>query len=114
MIPIPQLFHTRMAHLQQVYTVHWGAGGKNELGTIHEIKNELHRKNIDEKAKDVYECEYLLEIAVAVNMLSMACINCSAKSLEKLSRYFQNWESLNSLFSDIILNNLISVRRCFL
>ena len=41
MIPIPQLFHTRMAHLQQVYTVHWGAGGKNELGTIHEIKNEL-------------------------------------------------------------------------
>jgi len=93
-----------MAHLRQVYTVHWGAGGKNELGTIREIKNELRRKNIDEKAKDVYECERLLEITVAANVLSMACINCGAKSLEELSRCLQDWESLDRLLGKITDN----------
>jgi len=51
MIPIPQLFHTRMTHLRQVYTVHWGAEGKDVLGIIHETKYELRRKSIDEKNK---------------------------------------------------------------
>src|SRR5436305_9049474 len=101
MIPIPQLFHTRMTHVRQVYTVHWGAEGKDALGIIHETKYELRRKSIDEKTKDIYECERLLEIIVAAKVLSMACINCVPKSLEELSKYLQDWESLDRLLGKI-------------
>ena len=93
-----------MAHLRQVYTVHWGAEGKDALGIIHETKYELRRKSIDEKTKDIYECERLLEITVAANVLSMACINCGAKSLEELSRCLQDWESLDRLLGKITDN----------
>jgi hypothetical protein len=94
MIVVACLFHTRMAHLRQVYNLHWGVGKKGELGSLGEIAREFHRKRISRDAKNVYECERMLQEATAANILSLACVACGAKTLEGLQGSLKAWEDV--------------------
>ena len=99
--PVFQLFHTRMAHLRQVFNVHWGSESKDDPGTLHEIKTILRRKRINENASEVYECERLLEIAVESSILGMALAAQHVESIEALRGKLVNWDILESLVLSI-------------
>src|SRR5947207_6682299 len=90
-----------MAHLHQVFNVHWGSESKDDPGTLHEIKTILQRKRINENTSEVYECEQLLEIAVESSILGIALAAQHVKSIEALCSKLVNWDILESLVLSI-------------
>jgi len=90
-----------MAHLHQVFNVHWGSESKDDPGMLHEIKTILQRKRINENASEVYECEQLLEIAVESSILGMALAAQHVESIETLRDKLVNWDILESLVLSI-------------